>query len=314
MSGALEKAPILITGAHRSGTTWVGKVLSQDPQIAYVSEPLHLDHSLGVLKQPVDTWYQYICDENGEQFYSAYQDTIRFNYQLRDGLKNIKDFTSAGKLVRDLFSFSSNRLYDKRILLKDPFAVVSVPWFLDQLNARVVIMVRHPLSFVSSLHRLGWQFDFENILQQPLLMRDYLESFRDDMIQVKQQNEDIISQGILLWKMIYSIVEQYKDQGLNVMIIRHEDLSRTPQKIFVEICDYLGIVSSENINKAIHRSTQNSNPSELEENYEHTIYLNSVKSLSNWKKRLKESDVLRIVSGTQGVAGNFYLREEWKEW
>lgn len=314
MSGIREKAPILITGAHRSGTTWVGKVLSQDPQIAYVSEPLHLNHSLGIFKQSVNAWYQYICDENGEEFNSAYQEIIRFKYQLSDELKNIRNLNSAGKLVRDLISFLSNRLSERRILLKDPFAVVSVPWFLSQLDAKVVIMVRHPLSFVSSLHRLGWQFDFENILQQPLLMRDYLESFRKDMNQVNQQNEDIISQGILLWRMIYSIVDQYRDQDLDIMIVRHEDLSRTPNKIFAEICDYLGIVLSENINVAIHRSTQNSNPPEIKENNEHAVNLNSIKNLSNWRKRLTESEVLRIVSGTQDIVGKYYLREEWKEW
>jgi hypothetical protein len=314
MSGARDKTPILITGAHRSGTTWVGKVLTQNPKIAYVSEPLHLNHSLGVLKQPVDVWYQYICDENGDQFYSAYQNTIRFNYQLSDELKNIKDLKSAGKLVLDLISFFSNKIAVRQVLLKDPFAVVSVPWFLKHLNAKVIVMVRHPLSFISSLQRLGWRFDFNNILGQPLLMRDYLESFRTDMIRVNQQNGDIIAQGILLWRMIYSIVDQYKDQGLDIMIVRHEDISRKPKKVFTEICVYLGIDLSENINQAILKSTQTSNPSEISENNEHTVFLNSIANLSNWKKRLTESDVLRVLSGTQDIAENYYQQEEWKEW
>ena len=31
--------PILVTGAHRSGTTWVGKMLALAPGIGYVHEP-----------------------------------------------------------------------------------------------------------------------------------------------------------------------------------------------------------------------------------------------------------------------------------
>ena len=29
------QAPILVTGAHRTGTTWVGKMLAASPQVAF---------------------------------------------------------------------------------------------------------------------------------------------------------------------------------------------------------------------------------------------------------------------------------------
>ena len=314
MSGSRDMTPILITGAHRSGTTWVGKVIAQGPRIAYLSEPLHVNHSLGVLSQPVDNWYQYICDENGEQFYSAYQNTIQQRFQLKNEIRNIKNINSAGKLVRDQISFLSNRISNRRTLLKDPFAVLSVPWFLKHLNAKVVVMVRHPLSFISSLQRLGWPFDFDNFLQQSLLMRDYFEPFRQDMLQLNQKKEDIIGQGILLWRMIYSVVDQFKQQDLNIMIVRHEDISRTPKRIFSEICDYLKIDFSEKIEMAILRSTHDKNPSEVSDNNEHAVLLDSLKNLSNWKKRLTDEDVLRIISGSQDIADIYYPREEWKEW
>ena len=39
--------PILVTGAHRTGTTWVGKMLSANSQTAYMSEPLNVLHRPG---------------------------------------------------------------------------------------------------------------------------------------------------------------------------------------------------------------------------------------------------------------------------
>ncbi len=35
--------PILVTGTHRSGTTWVGKMLAAGPSTAYISEPCEGD-------------------------------------------------------------------------------------------------------------------------------------------------------------------------------------------------------------------------------------------------------------------------------
>ena len=36
------EAPILVTGAHRSGTTWVGRMLCASGEAHYVSEPFNV--------------------------------------------------------------------------------------------------------------------------------------------------------------------------------------------------------------------------------------------------------------------------------
>ncbi len=62
------QSPILVTGAHRTGTTWVGKMLAAGPGTAYISEPLNVLHRPGVLSAPVQHWYTYICSENEAQY------------------------------------------------------------------------------------------------------------------------------------------------------------------------------------------------------------------------------------------------------
>ena len=309
-----NKRPILITGIHRSGTTWVGKILAHDPQVTYISEPLHLKHSRGVFKHPVDVWYPYICEDNGEPFKNAFLETLQYKYHLLKELQNLQDIKAAGKLVRDFSVFQSSRLGKRRALLKDPFAVISVPWFISVLKADVVILVRHPLQFVSSIKRLGWRFDFDYLLQQPLLMRDYLESYRAEMEQVYSQRDDIVGQGILLWKIIYSIVSQYQNQGLAFMLVRQEDLSLNPERIYRDICDYVGITYSEDIRRAIIRSSRSSNLVEISVNHEHAIQVNSIANLTNWKKRLTDREIERIVTDTWDIAERYYQWEEWNSW
>ena len=306
--------PILITGAHRTGTTWMGKILALDPDISYVSEPLHLGHSRGVLSQPVENWYCYICNDNGTQFENAFQKTIQFKYQLWTAIQHLRNWRGAGKVVRDFPIFLASRLLKRRALLKDPFAVISVPWFISALDAQVVIMVRHPIPFVSSLKRLGWSFNFDHLLNQPLLMRDHLEPFRSEMVRCKQNEKDIVGQGILLWRMIYLLVHQYKSQGLDIQLIRHEDLSQRPLPIFEEIFHKLGIVFSQKIEEKIIISTQTSNPDEVAVYDEHAVRLNSLANLKNWKKRLTDLEIERIDTDTRDVVKEFYELGEWKSW
>jgi hypothetical protein len=78
-------------------------------------------------------------------------------------------------------SFALGRLGRRRLLIRDPFDVFSLDWFVRRLNCSVVVVVRHPAAVVSSLKRLGYIFDFRNLLQQPLLMADRLERFRPQM-------------------------------------------------------------------------------------------------------------------------------------
>ena len=201
-----------------------------------------------------------------------------------------------------------------RALLKDPFAVISIPWFLSTTGADVVLMVRHPLQFVSSIKRLNWKFDFDYLLQQSLLMRDYLEPYRVEMNQINLQRGDIVGHGILLWKIIYSIVDQYRERGLKIMLVRHEDLSQAPERYFRAICDYTGIKYSKAIERAVIRSSRSSNLPEISVNDEHAVLVDSLTNLTNWKNRLTSNEINRIVTDTRDVAEKYYKWEEWKSW
>jgi len=63
----------------------------------------------------------------------------------------------------------------QRPLLKDPFAVFSLPWFVERLNCQVVVRFVIPrlLPAVSSAQIA---FDFSDLLINLLLMQDYLET------------------------------------------------------------------------------------------------------------------------------------------
>ena len=303
------KSPILVTGAHRSGTSWIGHILAASPDLAYISEPLNVLHRPGVLREPVQYWYNYVCEENQSSFLSAFEDILNFRYHYLLELKSLRSIKDMGRMLRDIGRFSKGRIKGAQPLLKDPFAVFSAPWFASQLGCQVVIAVRHPLAFVSSLKRLGWQFNFQDLLAQPLLMRDYLEPYRKDMTETQK---DVIAQGSLLWMMIYTVVDHFRASHPEFVVIRHEDLSRDPERGFRELYDSLGLTFTAGVQTTLVNYSQSGNPKELSKNKVHGVRLDSQANLSNWKKRLSECDVNRIRQITLDVANKFYTKESWE--
>jgi sulfotransferase family protein len=303
-------APILVTGAHRSGTTWVGKMLAADADTAYISEPLNVLHRPGVFRAKVKYWYQYICAENEHEYLPAFQSLLDYDYHLIDEIRSIRSRKDFLRMGRDFMIFYYALEQGQRALLKDPFAVFSAAWFAQKLNCKVVITVRHPAAFASSLQRLGWNFDFKNLLEQPLLMRDHLEAYREQMTAIKA--DDVIGQASLLWKMIYHSVHVTRSLNPDLQLVRHEDFSRDPVNKYRDLYTKLGLGFTSRVEKVILNSSSSENPSELSLQKTHSVKLDSAANVKNWKKRLSAEDLQRIRDITEEVSGLYYSNEEWE--
>ncbi len=305
----MKESPILVTGAHRSGTTWVGRMLAASPQVAYISEPLNVTHRRGVYRADVPHWYQYITPENEAQFLPAFEDLLNYKYFLFDEIKSLRSRKDVLRMGRDFAIFALGKIKGQRALLKDPFAVFSAPWFAQKLNCQVVITVRHPAAFASSLKRLNWNFDFQNLLNQPLLMRDHLESERAAMQACPQ--DDIIAQAALLWRMIYRAVNSMRSLHPNFKIIRHEDLSLNPEAGYKALYESLGLEFTDSVRETILNSSSSENPTELSKKKVHSVKLDSRANVDNWKKRLTEAEIKKIRQITEDVFCLFYEDGGW---
>jgi len=301
--------PILVTGTHRSGTTWVGKMLAADAMTAYISEPLNVLHRPGVFHTPVERWYQYICEDNEREFLPAFQDLLEFDYHLWDEIRSLRSRRDFLRMGRDFLIFYNGLMRGQRMLIKDPFAVFSTPWFAARLNCRVVITVRHPAAFASSLKRLNWTFDFRDLLDQPLLMRDHLEPYRAEM--QSMQADDVIGQSCLLWNLIYRAVHATHALHPEFSIVRHEDLSRDSLGGYRDLYARLGLDFTPRVQKVIRNSSSSENPRELSRKKVHAVKLDSRASVGNWKKRLTAGEIDRIRKMTEAVSALYYSDAEW---
>ncbi len=299
----------LVTGAHRTGTTWVGRMLAAAPRLAYISEPLNVFHRPGILGAPVPYWYTYICNENESKYLPTFQQLVNFRYHLfsaATALRSAKDFLRMG---RDLGIFLQAGLLHRLPLLKDPFAVFSIPWFVERLNSRVVVTVRHPAAFASSLKRMNWSFDFNDLLNQPLLMHDHLEPYRKEMRSIA--TDDVIGQASLLWAMVYRTVQAACQQDPSIRVVRHEDLSLDPVAGYQQLYDELGLNFTPGVKRKIMDSSSSENPAELSRKKVHSVKLDSRANLDNWKHRLSSGEINLIRRATEEVAHLYYPEVDW---
>lgn len=300
---------ILVTGAHRTGTTWVGRMLAVTPQVAYISEPLNVYHRPGVYGARVLFWYTYICQENELDYLPAFQQLLNFRYHLFAEIKSLRSFKDFFRMGRDLSIFLRAGSLHQLPLLKDPFAVFSLPWFEQKLNSRIVVTVRHPAAFASSLKRLNWSFDFNDLLNQPLLMRDHLEPYRKEMGSIKA--DDVIGQASLLWTMVYRTVHSTCRQIASIRVVRHEDLSLDPTAGYRRLFDELGLNFTPGVEQRILNSSSSENPAELSRKRVHSVKLDSRANLDNWKRRLSSGEINRIRRATEEVAHLYYPEVDW---
>jgi hypothetical protein len=305
-----SKDPILVTGAHRSGTTWVGRMLAAEKDTAYISEPLNVLHRVGIYRAPVKHWYTYITEENASEYLPAFHDLLEYRYHFFSEIKSIRSRRDFMRMGRDLAIFTTGRLRHQRVLMKDPFAVFSTPWFAQALNCQVVITIRHPAGFASSLKRLNWPFDFQELLDQPMLMRDHLEEDRSDMESIKA--EDILGRSALLWRMIYRVVDSTRRLHPAVKIVRHEDLSLDPVRGYKSLYQSLGLTFDEKVERTILNASSSENPGEPSKNKIYSVKLDSRANMDNWKKRLAPEEVTRIRKITEGISHLYYSDQEWK--
>ncbi len=131
--------------------------------------------------------------------------------------------------------------------MKDPIAFFSAPWIANRFDARVIVLTRHPAAFASSLVRLNWTFDFTNWLNQPLLMRDLLNPFRNELETAVAGDLDVVAQASLCWKVIASVTRRWEEEHPEWTFRTHEELSQNPVSEFESLFAFAGLQYEEHI-------------------------------------------------------------------
>lgn len=279
-----DSKPVIVTGSHRSGTTFVGTILSEVENLKYVYEPFNPDYAYlvennkcTVCGAKIKTWFPYISDHNHDEYY-----------------KHAKHLVNNKAMLRN------------RALFKSPFGLFATEWLVKNFNFDVVMMIREPLGFVSSIKKMGWDFDFSNFLDQPELMNGYLKDYAEQIEKFAKEEQSIIDQAILMWNAFYSVIYQFQQKYPNWTYVKMEELSLDPIGQFDRIAKELDLTLSEYNKEKIKEMTSSENPTESTKSKIHSINRNAKENVDVWKNRLEEDEVNRIMEGTDEVCRLLY--------
>jgi hypothetical protein len=308
--------PILVTGSHRSGTTWVGKTISLSQNVQYIPDTfapngsLRKDHLFSV-------WFKYLCDTQDTKYLTRLSQLFNFKYTLQEAfhLKNEEgkfDYKNTPARIQFFIETKTNKYVFRRTLrplLKDPIAIFSADWIYNNFNSQNVVLIRHPAAFVGSLKRMNWRFDFTNFLKQPKLIEKHLSQYKDQML---VPNKDIIEEGSLLWCCIHEVINYYQHRYSQWIYKRHEDISANPIAEFKALYKDLGLEFTEKIEKKILQMTSFTNPSEVIKNSKvHQLKRNSKANINSRKTRPTPEEIQKVRSITEPIARHFYSDEDW---
>ncbi|MCH4821587.1 sulfotransferase [Gramella lutea] len=289
---------ILVTGAHRSGSTWVGNIIATSPGMLYFHEPFNL--KIPVYNTPLKFWFQYTSEDLPEiqrNKVEVYLNKFiyRTKYPFLAGL--FQKFPVLGELSLTLKG-------KKDLVIKDPLALFSAAWLSEKYDLEVVVLVRHPAAFIYSLMKKDWNFDFKNFLDQEVLMDKYLSRYVKQIELHASIETSVLEQGILLWNclhlMIFNYKKRYKEEWL---FVKHEDLSSDPENNFRILFDRLDLDFTQEVKEKINRTTTGSQKKFLTRD--------SKKNIKDWKENLRADQIDLIKKGTSEIWPYFYKEEDW---
>ncbi len=311
MMQPLTGRPLLVTGSNRSGTTWVGEALCQSDELEYLHEPFNPSIWPRLLERRPPGHYHYVCADNEAAWIPSVERLLHYRFPVRAQLGEVDSPRAAAKLGRDWARSAARRARRRRPLLKDPIALFAAEWLATRFDAQVVVLVRHPAAFASSIKRLGWRFDARSWLDQPLLLRDHLGPARPDLERLAGGRVDLVDEAVVLWNAFYGVVATLADRHPDWHVLRYEDLAEEPVAGFARLYPALGLRWDDDVARRVAGFSDEGNVKEVAAGDRGTTRRDSRAAKWTWLRRLTPEEVARVREGTAATAGRWYDEGSW---
>jgi hypothetical protein len=288
-------------------------MLAEAPNTCYLHEPFKPGWKPAEIFTRIDTWFAYLDEHDAGVHEAELARTIEGHFDWRRHWIIKPSPAQALDASRRWASCTLNRLRQVRPIVKDPIALFSAPWMASRFNMDVIVMLRHPAAFVSSIKLKKWWFNFEHWKRQPRLLAGPLAPMANDIERLARRNDDIIEQAILQWRAFHHVIRTYQHEHPEWQFVRHEDLSRSPERGFEALYRKAGLNFTERCRHVVLNSSDEKNITDANSAGKSTHFtnLNSRDNIRNWERRLSSDEINRIRDGTADVAEHFYGDADW---
>ena len=147
----MKKKIIIVSGLHRSGTSWLGKILSFDKKSYYVNEPFNPSNLVNHSTFNANYYWDFYCD-NKNDFFLSLERIFKKNYKF---INFFKKQYSLKKKIKSIILFFLNYLnFNKFPVIKDPFIIFHIEDIIKKydkhFDLRINLIYRNPINFIAS--------------------------------------------------------------------------------------------------------------------------------------------------------------------
>ena len=250
---------IYVTGVPRSGSTFLGKVLSLPFTVDYIHEPFNIRCGMPEMTRR----YRYIRPSldtpEMQAFHEAAQRLFTYDFELRKKLSGHDSWmrTLSKRLVgsRGPFYLRLAKLnpFSRAAVIKDPTSPFTAAYLHERFGVKPVILVRHPVSLAASLRRMGWESSLHWLAEQEPLIEDH---FRDEPDFLTRTWQSALAEAMAHWRAVYKVLLAQAEANPSWEIVTHEAFSRDPIGVFGGLYDRLGLPWSPYVERRIRAMTQ----------------------------------------------------------
>lgn len=313
----MGKRSILVTGAPRSGTTFLGAMLALASGVIEIEEPFNFETGIvgmdqAFLYMPVQTE----LDEQDKRYAALIETMLAGGAWYKQSPFRPEASNPLRQLARNLLVSRQNLEYKlqtknpfiDRYVIKDSNACFMAEYMDRHFQTETVIIMRHPASTIASYKRLRWRYDLDGLKEQRTLMHDFLEPILGS---VQPKNISAIEEWSYLWLSIYTVLTQCADRDPSMVLITHEQLSLRPQETLRSLYSQLGLEYTQDIGREIDTHTSGDNPADARDDAVHDLYRNSSEVNARWKKVLEPKEVATIRRITEQVSYLYFDEGSW---
>lgn len=260
---------ILVAGAARSGTTWLGDLISSKIPCRILFEPFNPDL---VPEYRNFNYFQYMRPEQQDpQFHSFTEKVFR------------------GEIRNAWIDRQNEQLFSTHRLIKEIRANLALKWIHDHFpQVPILFLLRHPCAVVLSRMDLGWATDgdIQPFLSQPDLVSDYLSEHVDFIRSAKTDEE----KHAIIW-CVSNLIPLRQFRSGELTVVYYENLCCIQpeielRSIFAALGQTYGAAVMDKLNRPS-QTTRESSP-----------VVDGIDKIAHWKRKLSPSqieNILRVV-------------------
>ncbi|MDT4937091.1 MAG: hypothetical protein QOG80_762 [Pseudonocardiales bacterium] len=306
------KPPIVVTGAPRTGTTFLGTMLALNRDVSYIYEPTSVLY--GMRDVPLPMLYVRRGSHDEDLAERMFADLLRGRGKFRQPDQPAASLLrrTARRLLGSKVSLRYHRdalnPLRRRWLIKDPWAGFASEWLHQRYSAPTVVIVRHPIPTVTSYQRLAWRFPLADLARMDELMADHLRPILGDL---DTEALDPYENGAIMWRCYYKTLGTFLDRNPGMIAVRHEDLSAHPVPVLRDLYERLGMRFDARVERLVGEHTRAGNPGEATGDRVHLLRRDSQAVATQWRGTMDPAVRDRIRARTEPESSRWYSDDDW---